>query len=192
MADDTKLELRRKIFHICFGILIIILAIFMQSIKWILFFSLVLGILISILSVYRKVPIISFLLENFERPYYRKVFPGKGFLFFIAGSLLVLKLFPKETALASIAIVTFSDPFFSFEKRTFKGILKTKKFKSILLGFIAGTIAASFFVFPIKALIASFSAVIIESFAIFLGADPVDDNILVPLTAGTILYLLPF
>jgi len=188
---DKKLELRRKILHISVGILIILSAVLIPQIKWILFFALIFGIFLSVVSVYYELPVISFLLEKFERPYYKKVFPGKGLLFFVAGSLLVLKLFPKEIALASIAIITFSDPLFSFGKRVFKGIFKLKNFKSMILGFAGGAIAAIFFVSPIKALIASFFAAITESFAIYLGADPVDDNILIPLAAGTVLYLLP-
>ena len=193
MESDKKLEFRRKVFHICLGGIILLLALFVQQVKWILFYALIFGILLSLLSIFLKIPLISFFLEKFERPYYLKTFPGKGALFFVAGSLLVLKLFPKEIALASIAILTFTDPFFSFERRALKGILKIKKLKSALLGLIAGTIAASFFVSPAKALAASFMAAIIESFALFLGTDPVDDNIIVPLIAGTVLYLLlPF
>ena len=192
MEFDKKLEFRRKVFHICLGILIISLAIFIPQVKWILFYALIIGILLSLISIFCRIPIISFFLEKFERPRYLKTFPGKGALFFIAGSLLVLKLFPKETAIASIAILTFTDPFFSFEKRAFKGIFKIKTLKSLLLGLIAGTIAASFFVSPLKALAANLIATIVESFVIFVGTDPVDDNILVPLIAGTVLYLLPF
>jgi len=188
---NSKFEIRRKIFHIVFGIAIIALALAFSNVKWILFYALVFGILLSILSIFFRIPVISFMLEKFERPHYRKTFPGKGLLFFLAGSLLVLKLFSKDIALASIAILTFSDPFFSFDKRIFNGMFKIKNIKSVLLGLVAGTIAASFFVPILKAFIAAFFAVMVESIAIFLGTDPVDDNIIMQVTAGTILYILP-
>jgi len=190
MKFDKKLEFRRKAFHICLGILIILLAIFISQVKWILFYTLIAGMILSILSIFYKLPLINFLLEKFERPNYIRTFPGKGALFFIAGSLLVLKLFSKEIAIASIAILALTDPFFSLEKRAFKGIFKVKTLKSLLLGLIAGTIAASLFVSPFKAFAASLIATLVESFVILLGTDHVDDNIIVPLTAGTILYLI--
>jgi len=187
----NSFELRRKILHIISGLAIIFLAIYFPSAKWVLFFALIIGIIISVLSLYVRVPIIGFMLDKFERPYYRNVFPGKGFLFFIAGSLFVLKMFSHEIALASIAIATFSDPFFSFDKSALKGIFKIKKLRSFLLGLAAGAIAASFFISPASALAATFFSAIIESIAIFLGTDPVDDNIIIPVSAGTILYLIP-
>jgi dolichol kinase len=184
-------ELRRKIFHVFLGIFILASALLIPQIKWMLFYTLVLGMLVSIASVFFRIPFISFMLDNFERPVYRKTFPGKGLLFFLAGSLLVLKLFPSDIALASIAILTFSDPFFSFDKRVFKGIFKFKKLRSFLLGLIAGVLAASFFISPISAFLATLIAAVIESIAIFLGSDQVDDNIIIPITAGTALYVLP-
>jgi len=185
-----SIELRRKILHILVGIAIILMALFLSQVKWILFFAAAAGILLSIVSLYMRVPVVSFFLENFERPHYRKVFPGKGLLFFVAGSLLVLKLFPREIALASIAILTLSDPFFSFEKRVFNGLFTPKTISGLLIGMALGTLAASFFITLIQALIASLFAAIVESLTIFLGSDRVDDNIIIPLAVGTILYLI--
>lgn len=191
MDEKRKLEIRRKILHFCFGIAMILIILFVPNIKWILFFLLIIGIMLSFICMYTKVPLLSFIIEKFERPKQKKVLPGKGMMFFVAGSLLVLKLFPLSIALASIAILTFSDPFFSIEKRTFNGFFKTKKFTNILIGFVSASIAASFFVSPVKALVASFFAIVAESITIFLGTEPVDDNILIPLIAGTALYLIP-
>jgi dolichol kinase len=190
MRKTINLEFRRKILHIVIGVIIILMAIFVSQAKWILLYAVILGIILSIASLYIKIPVLNFFLENFERPHYRKVFPGKGLLFFVAGSLLVLKIFPPNIALASIAILTFSDPFFSFDKRVFRGMLKIKNLRSLLLGLIAGTLAASFFISPLNALVAAVFAAIMESIAIFLGSDQVDDNIIIPLSAGTILYLI--
>jgi dolichol kinase len=183
-------ELRRKILHIMLGLAVILLSAYYPRAKWVLFYTIIIGIALSLVSIHARLPVIGFMLDKFERPYYRKVFPGKGPLFFIAGSLFVLKLFPSSIALASIAIATFSDPFFSFDKRILKGIFKTKNLRSFLLGLFAGTISASFFILPFYALIATFCAAIVESAAIFLGTDPVDDNIIIPVSAGTVLYVI--
>jgi dolichol kinase len=187
----NQLELRRKILHVLTGLIIIFLAVYLPSAKWILFFAVVIGLVLSIASLYIKIPLIEYMLKHFERPYYKKRFPGKGMLFLVAGSLLVLKLFPIQMALAAIAIATFSDPFFSFDERKIKGMFKVKNLRSLFLGLIAGTIAASFFVPIPSAFAASIFSGFIESIAIFLGTDPVDDNIIIPISAGTILYLMP-
>jgi dolichol kinase len=49
--------------------------------------------------------------------------------------------------------------------------------------------AASLFVPFVYAFIAAIVALIAEILVIKLGEDPVDDNIIIPLVAGTILYL---
>jgi len=189
-SQNLKREVIRKFFHMLFGIMLILSILYIPGIKWVLFYLLIAGIIISLLSIYLKIPIVHFLLKNLERPRDLKSFPGKGLLFFLAGALLLLKLFPVEIALASIAILSFSDPFFSIKKRDIKGIFKTKKFTNMLLGFVIAAIAASIFVPIHRALIASVVAVIAESLVIIVGGDPVDDNVIVPLAAGTALYLL--
>lgn len=189
MGKALNFELRRKAFHVILGIAIILMAIFIAQAKWILFYCSVIGMLISIASIYMKIPLISFFLDKFERPRYRKKFPGKGVLFFIAGSLLVLKLFPQNIALASIAVLTFSDPFFSFEKRSYK-FFKAKNLTGLFLGILFSTVAASVFIPVLWALFAAVSAAIAESITIFLEGDNVDDNIVIPIIAGTLLYLI--
>ena len=104
-----RLEVKRAIFHVAIGIAII-LASMKTRIVWFLFFLLVAGLIISLLSLKYKIPLINWFLKNFEKPDYIRTFPGKGVLFFIAGCLLALKLFPNDIAFASIAIVSLGDP----------------------------------------------------------------------------------
>jgi dolichol kinase len=161
-----------------------------------LFTILLLGIALSLLSLRFELPFIYFMLKKFEKPKYIKKFPGKGALFFVAGSLLVLKLFPYGIALASIAITTFADPTASlsgllFGRKNYRKPFNTfKKIEGTIIGIVAGFFAASFFVSYLRALIASTAALLTEALTLKLGGDDVDDNLIVPLVAATILYLV--
>lgn len=199
MPNKTKkkflFELRRKILHVVLGTLVIFSIIINFPVKWILFYMLLAGFIISMILLYWKIPLIWKTLSFFERPVYLKRFPGKGLLFFFSGCLFVLKLFPQNIALASIAILTFGDPisniFGLFGKiKHKKPFNKLKNIEGSIAGIIAGTIASSFFVGFLNAFIASFGAMLAEAISFKLGIENVDDNIIVPLVAGTILYLL--
>ena len=187
---DKCLSIKRAILH--FLICLIIIAVSMQfRIVWYLFAILIVGMIISILSKSYSIPVVSWFLKNFERPQYLKTFPGKGILFLIAGALIVFKLFPDNIALASIAILALGDPISHLVAGSFKGkLLKKKSLSGFLLGAVFSSMAASLFVVFPYAFIAAIAALIAEILVIKLGEDPVDDNIIIPLVAGTILYLL--
>jgi len=187
------IEIRRALFHILLGIAIICLAYLVDEARWVLFIILVFGMLLSLLSLKFKLPIISWFLEKFEKPFYLKKFPGKGILFFTAGCLIVLKLFSLKIALASIAILTFGDSISHLigiigKRKNF--LDPTKNAEGTIAGILSATIFASFFVPLLYAFIASAVAMIAETISFKLEGDNVDDNLIIPLVAGTILYLL--
>ncbi|MBS3090444.1 hypothetical protein J4433_01605 [Candidatus Pacearchaeota archaeon] len=191
------LRVRRAIFHILMGFAILWLAMnFASGIRWFLFSLLVSGIILSLISLRFKLPFIYLMLKAFEKPRYIRRFPGKGTLFFVAGCLLVLKIFPYGIALASIAILTVADPFatisgiFIGRKNHRKPFNTLKKIEGTIVGIISGFIAALFFVSPIKALLAASMAMLAEALTLQLRGDDVDDNLVVPLVAATTLYLL--
>ncbi len=165
------------------------------NIRWILFTILAVGMLLSLLSLRFKLPFVYFMLKKFEKPQYIRKFPGKGALFFIAGCLLVLKLFPKSMAFASIAILTFADPIASISGVIFGRLAHRKPFNTLkkiegtIVGAAVGIFAASFFVSYTEAIVASIAAMIAEALTLRLGGDFVDDNISVPLAAATAMYL---
>jgi len=192
----SNFKLRRIIFHVCLGFVIMLLARYdLVLTKRLLLAAIIVGIIISMISLRVKIPFIYFMLKKFENSRYLKKFPGKSALFFIAGCLLSLKLFSPLIAMASIAILTFGDPFSyvvsHFSKKRYK---KPKNVFKNIYGTLAGTavsfVVSSFFIYWIYALVASFIAMLVESFIINFGDDALDDNLLVPLVAGTIIYLL--
>jgi len=193
MTQEKSLRIRRAILHIVSGIIILLLTIYYKDTRWLLFYGLILGIILSFLSFIIKIPVIGFFLENFELKRHRDEFPGKSLLFFVAGSLLVIKLFPQNIALASIAILTFADPasyFFSRVGRKYKNpINNNKTLASFLFSILVAFIAASFFIEAKYAVIAAIFSMLAESFNIKIWEDHLDDNFLIPLVAGTSIYI---
>lgn len=193
MKQEKNLRIRRAILHILTGTIILFLTIYYKDTRWLLFYALILGIILSFLSFIVKIPLIGFFLENFELKRHRKEFPGKSLLFFVAGSLLVIKLFPQNIALASIAILTFADPasyFFSRIGKKYRNpVNKNKTLASFLISIIIAFIAANFFIEAKYAILSSIFSMLAESFNIKIWEDHIDDNFLIPLVAGTIIYI---
>jgi len=136
------------------------------------------------------------MLKKFEIPKYIRRFPGKGALFFVAGCLLVLKLFPFSIALASIAILTYADPIAHLSGVALgrikyrKPFNRFKKVEGSVIGMLVGWLTASLFIHWLAALLATIVAMLAEALVLKLGGDEVDDNLVVPLSAATTLYVL--
>jgi len=182
-------ELRRETVHMMTGILLIFIILFLPRPKFILLGILALGGLAGFLSAKIKISIITKCLSLFERRR-NKDFPGKGVLFFFIGSLLSLQLFSREIALASILILTFADPVSHFIGQNFEGIIKLNKkyIRGTLSGIIIGTIFSCFFVHVYLALIGAFFAMLLETLEIAVAGQTIDDNLLIPLVAGTVMH----
>ena len=187
-------ELRREIFHILSGILFILIILFFPVPygQLFLFIVLIFGGFVSFLSTRFHVPVVSRFLEIFERKQNYKI-PGKGVIFFFIGSLLSLQLFPRDIALASIIILTFADPVSHFIGCNFGKtclISRRKYIEGTIFGILVGTLLAGFFVFLFIAFIGAFIAMFLESAEIAMSGRNVDDNLLIPIVAGTVMYIV--
>lgn len=190
-------EIERQAIHIIFGAIIILLILMIERevVLIILFLMFLLSVLFSILSMKVKVPIISWFIETFSREHEVKIFPGKGIVFFLAGCLLTFKLFSQDIALASITVLTFGDSiatiagFFS-QKYPYKPFNKFKTLYGTLIGTVVSFLIALIFIEPLYAATAAVFGMFIEALAIRLGETEADDNLIVPLAAGTACYLL--
>ena len=194
MESINNLELKRKIMHILVGIIAIILLIYNIINPLIIFIILTIGAFLSILSLKFKIPLIHQALQTFERDRDKKNLPGKGPIFATVGALLSLQLFPQDIALASIIILTFADPISYLIGKNFG---KTKSFidkRKNIEGHIAGALISSlfamFFVHPILAITSSITAMLFESLIIEIQKIELDDNLVIPLTAGTVMFLI--
>jgi len=183
----SALEWRRQFLHIAFGIFLVTMLYFHLFSIWHLIGILFVGILFSRLCKSFRVPFASWVLEKFERPENIKTFPGKGPIFFMIGSIIVVYFFSLKIALASIIILTLGDAL----SHIFGKLLsrKTYKYLKSVEGTIAG-IAFSFFgallfVNVFAALSGSLLSMALET----LKLDFIDDNLLVPVTAALVMSI---
>jgi dolichol kinase len=189
-----EFELRRKIVHILMGIVAVLLLINNIVTPFIIFIILIIGILLSLLSLKVKVPILHLFLNNFERIGEKGKLPGRGIIFAVVGSLLALQLFERNIALASIMILTFADPIShligKFFGRTKSFLDKRKNIEGHIAGAIISALLAMFFVHPILAIAGSLVAMLFESLIIEVQKIELDDNLIIPLAAGTAMFLI--
>ncbi|MBD3164507.1 hypothetical protein GF323_04855 [Candidatus Woesearchaeota archaeon] len=191
---DKQLEIRRKVFHLLFGILLVFLIFYNFIGRLILAIIILASFLLLLLARKVNLPVISWCLRNFERPEIRKKFPGRGSLFYLAGAELSLLLFSKNIAMASIIILAIGDSIPNIVGMHFGRIrhpFSDKRFlEGAAIGIVIAAIAAHIFVVWYEALIASVFAVFLEGIDIKLGLEKVDDNLIVPLSAGIAITLI--
>ena len=188
-------EFKRQLIHMIFGItlLIGISSNFLSPLS--IFLLIIISTLCSFLSKRIHVPLFSNFIDKFEREEIKKTFPGKGMIHFLIGSLLSIMLFEKNIALASIAILTFGDSISHIIGEKYGKLsnifnLKSPKlFEGTLAGMIAGFLGALLFVPAIYALIGSFIGMVAEVIELEFNDKSLDDNIIVPLAAGTAMFL---
>jgi dolichol kinase len=192
----TRQEFGRQILHILIGLIAILLIYFNILSEWSIFLLIIVGILTSFLVKRVRLPFFSFFLDNFEREHQKTEFPGKGMIFFFIGVLLVLKLFSKDIALAAIMILTLGDSVSHLIGERFGQIknIFNESGKKLLEGTLAGTLAgflgAILFVPVTEALFGSFIAMTAEVVQIDFNENTIDDNLVVPLVAGTVMLLV--
>jgi undecaprenyl-diphosphatase len=190
----TPFELRRKAFHTVFGTALTFLIYFNHLNALRLGVLLVIGLALSFIERKARLPVLSTLLDIFERSGERKTFPARGMLMFIAGAFLAVLLFPKNIALASLMILTFGDcaaHLFGVQFGRVKNPLSEHRFiEGAFAGIIAGFFGALFFVSPLHAIVASVVAMMVEAVEFNIPSLQVDDNVLVPLIAGASLLLI--
>ena len=192
----TKQELLRQILHLVIGVVVVTLLYYEILTSLSLFLLIVIGILASFISKRKRLPLFHFFLKHLEREDQRKTFPGRGLIFFFIGVLLVIQLFPQDIAFASIMVLAFGDSIshivgerFGQIKNIFNG--KSKKLlEGTVAGALVGFLAAAIFVPLSQAFLGSFAAMIAEVIEIDFNQKPVDDNVVVPLVAGTVMYFI--
>lgn len=118
---------------------------------------------------------------------------GQRAVFFLLGVTLSLELFPRDVALAAITILALGDgisglvgPF----GRIRTPLSSDKLLEGTLAGAaIAAVVAAQFVPWP-QAAAAAFIAMLFEATEIRMNQRLLDDNLTVPLAAGTVILLI--
>jgi dolichol kinase/phosphoserine phosphatase len=136
----------------------------------------------------KNLPVISAITRNAASPAELYEFTAAP-LYFAAGILLTLLLFPAPVNGAAIAMFTLGDSTASLVGGSISKkplpFNKGKTLEGSLVGFFFAFLAGSFFVSPALALIGAAVAMLIESLPL-----PVNDNIIVPLGTGLALLLI--
>ena len=177
-----------------FGVAIVILLKYSFINNETILAAIIAGLVISYLSRKITIPVIWDLLMMFERKKDIERFPGKGMIFYLIGSFISLLLFPKEVAMASILVLAFGDSIshiYGLHYGRIKHPLsKTKFFEGTIAGFIAGFLGALAFLPLNEAFFASLAAMIVEAIEIKIGTEQVDDNLIIPVVAGTVVWAI--
>ena len=191
-----NVEIKRKLLHLILGIILVTLLMFGFIGVLHVFILTIIVIIIPLVNKRYKVPGMDWFLKNFERDENLKIFPGKGFIFYLIGSLLVLLLFPKDIALPAILVLAFADSIGHLFGMRFGRIrhpfVSTKFLEGWIVGLASGFIGALIFVPWHEALVASFFAMLVEGIEVKIGADEVDDNLIIPLVAATAISAVRF
>ena len=192
----SSLEFKRQVMHILVGLVTVALVYLEILSPFAIFLLIIVGILLSFIVKRMRLPLISNFLDHFEREEQKRTFPGKGTIFFFIGVLLSVQLFVRDIALASIMILTLGDSIshlFGAQFGRLKNIFNGKS-KKLLEGTFAGTITgflgAVFFVPIPEAFLGSAAAMIAEVIKIDFNDSTLDDNLVVPLVAGTVMLLV--
>ncbi len=191
MKKSKKLssETKRKVFHLIFGTLILLLIYFAGiNASFIVIGSCaIVGTFIS-LAIARgyKIPRLAKLVESVERPD-EKHFPGKAAVYFFISTLVIMFIFHDTplVVLAALSIQVYADTAASIMGQRYgkTKVLQNKTYKGSFACFIVAAICVSaFYPFPV-ALIVALVAAIVELL-------PMDDNLWAPLFAATVIRLL--
>ena len=117
-------------------------------------------------------------------------FPGKGAIFYFLGAFLVVFIFPKDIAMASIMVLALGDSVsrlvgpYGYLKHPFTN---TKFFEGVIAGTTAAFFGALFFVPWILAFIGSLVSMLLEGLDLRIRGFKIDDNLLIPIVAAVVM-----
>jgi dolichol kinase len=191
---QTRLEFRRQFLHLAVGLSIVFLLEFEIINLETLLILLIIGCLLSIISKKARLPVVNKYLMLFDREKDIYSFPGKGCIYLIFGAFLSVALFPINIAMAGITIMAFGDSLSVIVGKFYGKIPhpfnRNRKIEGLLAAVASSTFGACFFVPFYQAFLASFIAMFLESFTIKIHGFEIDDNLIVPVVACSVLLLM--
>lgn len=191
--ERIRLEIKRQPFHILLGLFLIALIYYDLLSQQILITLIIIAIVSSLFIKKTKPKMIYKLLQFVEREDALEELPGRGLISYIIGALIVITLFEKDIAIASIIILALGDSFsrligpFGKIKHPFNN---TKFLEGVIAGVIAASLGAMLFIRPLEAISASFFAMLLEGIDLRPFNFKIDDNITIPLIAGIVIWLI--
>lgn len=202
LLREDLFEIRRKLFHVLGGALILTGLLSGYLSRWMLLLC-TLGIIVfSYISKRFAHPVIMFTLRLFEREKNIHKFPLKGMFFFFLGCTIPLFIFPFSTAILSIIILTVGDATSALVGKYFGRTKHPMHTTKMIEGHITGGLLA--FAVALFAnylyhygfiwwqiLISSMVTMFIEGIEHLGKHEWIDDNLTIPLIAGILLQILP-
>ena len=189
MQKLERMEFRRQMFHLFLGIIIVLLLLFDIINKKTLFLALIIGGILSLLSMKWKIPVITWLLEIFDRKNVK--FPGEGAFYYILGCTLALYLFSFNIALASIMVLALGDSFSHIIGKQYgKKKFGVKTLAGTLSGILFGFFGALVFVNASMAFFGAAISMLVEAIELRLKNIVIDDNILIPIVSGVVMQMV--
>jgi dolichol kinase len=185
-----EFEYRRQLMHMGLGICVLLLYRFTQLSPLIIAAAGLGSFLIFQLNKRWRLGALNWLVVSFERPNLRERAPGLGFALFLSGCGIALLCFPKASAFAGIAVLTFGDASSNIFGRAFgrvkhpKWISRQKTLEGSLVGFLAGVLGAGIFVGPASAVAASFVGMVFEAMELHWDFFRLEDNLIIPVVAA--------
>ena len=190
----THLELKRQASHLLFGMVLAALV----------YFDLInaavlagLTVVVLILSLEERsgqiIPFFDFFLKHLERKSEEEGMRAQGLVFYLAGVTIAVAIFPKDIALASIMILAVGDSVsrivgpYGYLRHPLNS---TKFIEGVLAGWVAAASAALFFVPYSYAFTAAAVAMYIEALDIEINNYKLDDNLTIPVIAGTVMLVM--
>lgn len=194
MIQLDLFECKRQTAHILFGILIL------WGIHFNILNTLVLGlislvVLILLYSIKKgySIPLFSFVLSYFERKEYMMKYPGSGLFSFIFSAFLSVFFFEKTIAMAALSILVIGDAMTTLVGihlgKNKNPLNKDKSIEGTIAGFISSLCVCFLFVPLVPSLVTSFVGMLVEIPKIYIYKVPIDDNLIIPLSAGFTLSL---
>ena len=186
----TNLEIKRQLIHAILGMILVLLLYFNIVNAIIIFITFIISLVLSLSSRKFHIPIIYNLLETFERKKDLEKFPGKGAVFYLLGAFIVVFIFPKDIALASIMILALGDSVsrlvgpYGHLKHPFSN---AKFFEGVIAGTITSFLGALIFVSWALALAGSLVSMLIEGIDLKIRGFKIDDNLMIPIVAAVIM-----
>ena len=191
----TEQEIRRQVFHLVSGVFFVFLI--YVDLLGVISASLLLSVVLMVCLIGKKfkVPLLYKLFLFLDRPADIKKLPGKGSIFFLIGIVVSLIAFEKDIAMASIVILAVGDSIAPLVGQfgTMKHPINNKKYvEGVLAGGFLAFLAAVVFVNPLEAALGSIFAMLAEGIDLKIGVKKIDDNIVMPIVAGIVIWFIRY
>lgn len=179
----------RQLVHALVGLaLVLLLHASLITAEWLLVL-LATGAIATLWQRHRPLGILSRILGAMERDGDRHSFPGRGAFFYVAGSLLAVVCFAPPIALSAIAVLAIGDALSNvIGRHAGRHALphnRSKTWEGTAAGIIGATLSATVFVPLPAALVGAMAAMALETLPLHRVHARLDDNLLIPLAAGT-------